>query len=222
MSGIVERRPRKFRRWTDRPRCQPTPGPRSRCRAPFRATGTCRSLPPECEAAKIRPAGRSGSSKAAFAVRNVLCRMSTIPRLDGPTMRMPVFAAISRSRASRLLAVLAGFAKAVGERRGDRHAEPPAFLDGFDRGLGARDDVDVVRHFGQRRRATASALAQHLVAPRVDRIDAAGVARLPQIFQRPAAGSCLASFDCPTMRDRLRREQNLARLPSGGGGGGYK
>ena len=46
-------------------------------------------MPPECEAAKMRPTGRSGSSNAALAVRNVLCRRSTTPRLDGPTRRVP-------------------------------------------------------------------------------------------------------------------------------------
>src|SRR5215213_8573653 len=46
-------------------------------------------MPPECDAAKMRPTGRSGSSKAALAVRNVLCRRSTTPRLDGPTRRVP-------------------------------------------------------------------------------------------------------------------------------------
>ena len=59
---------RKFRRATDRPRCRPTPGRRSRCRAPCRATAATPIMLPECEAAKMRPAGRSFSSKAALAV----------------------------------------------------------------------------------------------------------------------------------------------------------
>ena len=56
---------------------------------------------PECDAAKIRPVGRSTSSKAALAVSIALWRRSTTPRLDGPTRRMPVRAQISRSAASR-------------------------------------------------------------------------------------------------------------------------
>ena len=58
-------------------------------------------MPPECDAAKMRPTGRSFSSNAALAVRKVLWRRSTTPRLDGPTMRVLVSATISRSRASR-------------------------------------------------------------------------------------------------------------------------
>ena len=56
---------------------------------------------PECEAAKMRPTGRSVSSNAALAVSIALARRSTTPRLDGPTRRMPVVAQMSRSRASR-------------------------------------------------------------------------------------------------------------------------
>ncbi len=56
---------------------------------------------PEWEAAKMRPTGKSFSSKAAFAVSIALLRRSTMPRLDGPTMRSPVRAQTSRSRVSR-------------------------------------------------------------------------------------------------------------------------
>ena len=58
-------------------------------------------MPPLCEAAKMPPTGRSGSSKAAFAVSIMPLRRLTMPRLDGPTMRIPVDATISASRASR-------------------------------------------------------------------------------------------------------------------------
>ncbi len=56
---------------------------------------------PECDAAKIRPVGSSGSSKAALAVISAFERRSTTPRLDGPTTRMPVSAQIARSLATR-------------------------------------------------------------------------------------------------------------------------
>ena len=49
----------------------------------------------------MRPAGKSGSSKAAFAVSMALLRRSTTPRLEGPTRRMPVRAQVSRRRLSR-------------------------------------------------------------------------------------------------------------------------
>ena len=56
---------------------------------------------PLCEAAKMRPTGRSFSSKAAFAVSITPSRRLTTPRLEGPTMRRPVLATTSRKRASR-------------------------------------------------------------------------------------------------------------------------
>jgi hypothetical protein len=69
-----------------------------------RALPRDRSAPimvPECEAAKMRPTGRSGSSKAALAVISAFERRSTTPRLEGPTTRMPVAAQISRRRVTR-------------------------------------------------------------------------------------------------------------------------
>ena len=58
-------------------------------------------MPPECEAAKMRPTGRPGSSKAALAVSKVLCRISTTPRLDGPIRRVPEVLSSALIRASR-------------------------------------------------------------------------------------------------------------------------
>ncbi len=58
-------------------------------------------MPPLCEAPKILPTGRSGSSNAALAVMSAPLRRSTMPRLDGPTMRIPVERTISVSRLSR-------------------------------------------------------------------------------------------------------------------------
>ena len=85
-----------------------------------------------------------------------------------------------------------------------------AFLDRLHRRVGGRDDVGVVRHLGQRGERRPGALAQHLVAPRIDRIDRAR--RSP-----PAADTCsgrpavlVASLDCADDRDRLRREQRPA------------
>ncbi len=57
---------------------------------------------PECEAANTRPTGKSFSSKQALAVSIALLRRSTMPRLDGPTTRMPVLRQISVSRATRI------------------------------------------------------------------------------------------------------------------------
>jgi hypothetical protein len=56
---------------------------------------------PECEATKMRPTGMPLSAKAALAVSITPSRKFTTPRLDGPTTRIPVAAATSRSRCSR-------------------------------------------------------------------------------------------------------------------------
>ena len=165
-------------------------------------------MPPECEAAKMRPTGRSGSSNAALAVRKVLCRRSTTPRLDGPTRRVPVSLDDLPDPRFARGAFRAGLAEAVGERGHHRHADPAALLDGVHRRVGRGDDIGVVRHLGQIGERRPGALAQDLVAARIDRIDAAGVAGLPQIFQRPARGLGRV-VGLPDDRDRLRREQHL-------------
>ena len=155
---------RRSRRARDRPRCRPRPGRRSRCRAPCRATAACRSC---CRNARRRRCGRPAgpvSSKAALAVSIARVRRSTMPRLDGPTTRMPVVAQMSRSRATRAVALRAGFGEAVGEHGRDLHAEPAAFRDRLDRGVGRRHDIGVVGRFRQRRERRPGALAQHLVA----------------------------------------------------------
>ena len=102
----------------------------------------------------------------------------------------------------------AGLGKTVGERGHDRHADPCALLDRLHRGVGRRDDIGVLGHLRQSGERRPGALAQHLVAPRIDRIDAAGIAGLPQIFQRPAGGLGRV-VRLPDDRDRLRREQHL-------------
>ena len=102
----------------------------------------------------------------------------------------------------------AGFAEAVGERGDDRHAEPGALLDRLHGGVGGGNNVGVLGQLRQVLERRPGALAQHLVAARIDRIDAPGESRLPQIFQRPARGLgrvVRLSDD----RDRLRREQDL-------------
>ena len=60
----------------------------------------------------------------------------------------------------------------------------------------------------QRRQRRPSALAQHLLAPRIDRIDAALIADLAQEFQRPA-GRLAGIVRLPDQRDRTRRQQRL-------------
>ena len=116
---------------------------------------------PLWEAAKMRPTGKSVSSKAALAVSIALVRRSTTPRLDGPTRRMPVRAQVSRRRAFAREAGGAGFRETVGQHGRDLDAEPAAFLDRSDRGLGRRHDIGVVGRLGQRRERRPGALAQH-------------------------------------------------------------
>src|SRR6266545_1826564 len=91
---------------------------------------------PLWEAAKMRPSGKSFSSKAAFAVSMTRVRKSTTPRLDRP-----------------------------------------------DRGLRGRHDIGVLGRLGQRRERRPGALAEHGVAPRIDGVDAAGIADAPEKFQ---------------------------------------
>ena len=143
---------------------------------------------PECEPTKMRPTGMSGSAKAALAVSITPSRRLTTPRLDGPTTRMPVS---RRDLAQPLLArgaVRAGLGEARRQDGGDLHAGPAAFGDRVDHGLGRHQDVGVVRRLGQGRDGRPGALAQHGLAPRIDRIDRAAIARLAQEIQRPAGG----------------------------------
>ena len=166
---------------------------------------------PLWEAAKMRPAGKSGSSKAAFAVSMALLRRSTTPRLEGPTRRMPVRAQVSRRRLSRTSPSRAGFREAVGEH--GRHLDPEAaaFLDRLDRGLRRRHDVGVVGDLRQRRERGPCALAQHLLAPGIDGIDAPRIAHLAQEFQRPPGGLA-GVVGLPDDGDAVRREQRLAQI----------
>ncbi len=153
---------------------------------------------------------RSGSSNAALAVRKVLCRRSTTPRLDGPTRRVPESFRSCLIRASRAVPSGPGLGKAVGERRHHRHADPRAFLDRLHRGVGRRDDIGVLGDFRQSGQRCPGALAQHLVAARVDRIDAAGISGLPQIFER-AAGGLGRVVRLADDRDRVRASSTWAR-----------
>src|SRR6266545_3269953 len=137
---------------------------------------------PLCEAAKMRPAGRSGSSKAAFAVSMVRVRRSTTPRLDGPTMRRPVRAQVSRRTFG------ARFRETVGQYGCDLDAETAALLDRRNGSFRRRHDVGVLGRLGQCGERRPGALAEHGFAPRIDRIDAARIAHPPQKFQRPPGG----------------------------------
>ena len=109
----------------------------------------------------------------------------------------------------------AGFREAVRQHARDLDAEPPAFLDGGDRGLRRGDDIDVIRCFGQRRERGPGALAQHRRAPRIDRIDAAGVAHLPQKFQWPPGG-LPGVVRLSDDGDGSRREQRLLQAHTNG------
>jgi len=116
---------------------------------------------PLCEAAKTRPSGKSFSSKAAFAVSITRVRRSTTPRLEGPTMRMPVRAQVSRRRVSRAMPSAPASAKPSASTVATLDAERPAFLDCRDGGLRRRHDIDVVGRLGQRGERGPSALAEH-------------------------------------------------------------
>ena len=71
------------------------------------------------------------------------------------------------------------FGKAVCEDGRNLHAEPAALGDGFHRCLGSGHDIGVVGRLRQRRERRPGALAQHTLAPRIDRIDLSRIARLP-------------------------------------------
>ena len=105
----------------------------------------------------------------------------------------------------------AGFREAVGEH--GRHLDPEAaaFLDRLDRGLGRRHDIGVVGDLRQRRERGPCALAQHLLAPGIDGIDAARIAHLAQEFQRPAGGLA-GVVGLPDDGDAVGREQRLAQI----------
>ena len=82
----------------------------------------------------------------------------------------------------------AGFRETGRQDGRDLDARPAAFRDGVDHGVGRYQNVGVVRRFGQRRDRRVGALAQHRLAPCVDAIDFARIARFAQEFQRPAGG----------------------------------
>ena len=180
---------RRSRRAKDRPRCRPRPGRQSRCRAPCRARAARRSC---CRCGRPRRCGRPGrscSSKAALAVSITLRA-----QVDHAEARRPDDA---QAGASTHLAQLRD-ARERRRRRPRRSRRParsrPSRRAGRIPATAStaasrrRHDIGVLRHLGQRRERRPGALAQHGVAAPVDRIDAARVAGLPQIFQRPAGG----------------------------------
>ena len=161
------------------------------------AKPTPRALPREaarrscCRCGRRRrcgPTGSSASSKAAFAVSIALLRRSTTPRLDGPTRRMPVRAHISRSRASRATPGAPVSAKPSASTVATRTPSRPHSSTASIAASRRRHDIGVLRHLRQRRKRGPGALAQHALAPGIDRIDAAGIAHRPQKFQRPSGG----------------------------------
>ncbi len=106
--------------------------------------------------------------------------------------------------------VRAGLREAGRQNGGDLHAGAPAFGDGVDHGVGADHDVGVVRRLGQRADGFPRALAEHRLAPRIDRIDRAAIARLAEELQRPA-GRLSGVVRLADDRHRARREQRLAQ-----------
>jgi hypothetical protein len=112
----------------------------------------------------------------------------------------------------------ASFGEAVGQHGRDLDAEPAAVFDRRDGGLGLGHDIDVVGRLGQRGERRPGALAEHALAPRIDRIDAAGIAHLPQELQRPAGGLA-GVVRLADDGDRSRREQRVAQVHSAASAG---
>jgi len=79
-----------------------------------------------------------------------------------------------------------GFGKAAGQHRDQLDAQPGAFGDGRDHGLGRRHQVHMVGHLGQGRERWPGFLALHFGAARIDRVDGGGATGLPQEAQRPS------------------------------------
>jgi hypothetical protein len=73
-----------------------------------------------------------------------------------------------------------------------------------------RDDISVLGNLRQSGERRPGALAQHLVAARIDRVDTVGISGLPQIFQR-AAGGLGGVVGLADNRDRLGASSTCAR-----------
>ena len=168
-------------------------------------------------AAGVRRREDAADRQVRLVERGVGGEKRLVPQIDHAEARRPdetragILQKLPDPRLARG-AFRAGLGKAVGERGHHRHADPGALLDRLHRRVGRRDDIGVLRHLRQIGERRPGALAQHLVAPRIDRIDAAGIAGLPQIFQRPAGGLGRV-VRLPDDRDRLRREQDLRQRP---------
>ena len=215
-AGIIERRradlaEREIDLVADRDQAGEADAARLAARAAARRS-CCR----ECEAAKMRPTGRSVSSKAALAVSIALRA-----QVDDAEARRPddadagARADLAQPRLARR-AFGAGLGEAVGQHGRDLHAEPAAFRDRRDRGLGRRHDVGVLGHFRQRRERRPGALAEHGVAPRIDRIDAAGIARPAAEYFSGRPAVLLASSDWPTIATERGASSASRRFTSRG------
>ena len=146
--------------------------------------------------------GRVGGEHHAFAqVDNAEAR-----RADQPD------AGLRRDLLQPLLArgPSPGLGKARRQDGGDLHTGPAAFGYRLDHGFGRDHQIGVVGRFGQRRDRLPGALAQHGLAPRIDRIDRAAEAGLAQVFQRPAGGLG-GVVRLPDDRDRAGRQQRPAQ-----------
>ena len=127
----------RSRRPRGRPRCRPRRARQSRRPLALPRDISAPIIVPECEATKVRPTGMSGSANAALAVSITPSRRLMTPRLDGPTMRMPVSAATSRRRCSRATPSAPVSEKPAARMRGDLHAGLAAFGDGVDHDVGS-------------------------------------------------------------------------------------
>jgi hypothetical protein len=101
--------------------------------------------------------------------------------------------------------------KPVGQHGRDRDTGTCTRLDRLHHAIDRRHDVGVLRRFRQRVEGGPRLLAEHLVASRIDRIDAPRKARLPQEFQRPSGGLA-GVVRLPDESNGARREEGVAQL----------
>ena len=102
----------------------------------------------------------------------------------------------------------AGLGEPVGQHRRHRDARRPhASIASIAASVGAHD-ISVLGHLRQRFEGGPGAFAEHLVAPRIDGVDAPGETRLAQEFERPPR-RLAGIVRLADQRDRARREQGV-------------
>ncbi len=138
-------------------------------------------------AAGVRCREDAADRQTGFVERGVGGEKRLVPQVDHTEARRtdkPCAGILEKLPYPRLPrgAFRASLGKAVGERGYNRHPDSGALFNRFHGRVGGGDDIGVVRHLRQICERRPGALAQHLVAPRIDRIDAAGIAGLPEVF----------------------------------------